>query len=222
MKVTTDSCLFGAWVSERVSIFEPGTVKALDIGTGTGLLSLMLAQKINCSVDAIELDKNAFEQAQENINSSLWKNRINIVHADAGEFVFPSHYDIIISNPPFYENELKSGDAKKNMAHHAGLSLQQLLGSVKINLYDEGKFYLLLPYKRNEEIEKLVNSNGLSIIQKTLVRQSVNHDFFRIMIEGVHEQNKKEMIVDELAIRNGKDQYTKEFIDLLKDYYLHL
>jgi tRNA1Val (adenine37-N6)-methyltransferase len=229
MKVTTDACLFGAWVSERVRRVESGVLspesgagRALDIGTGTGLLTLMLAQKSNDPIDAIEIDDDAFEQAKENINSSLWKERINIFHANAAKFVFPSQYDIIISNPPFYENELKSGDAKKNLAHHEGLSMQQLLSIIKKNLSAKGMFYLLLPYKRNEETEKLIHSNRLSILQKTFVRQSVNHDYFRIMIAGAHAMNKKEMIVDELAIKNEKEQYTEEFTALLKDYYLHL
>lgn len=229
MKVTTDACLFGAWVSGRALSVESGVLspqsgagKALDIGTGTGLLTLMLAQKTNCSIDAIEIDKDAFQQAKENINFSKWKERINIYHADVAEFAFPSQYNIIISNPPFYENELKSGDAKKNLAQHEGLSLLKLLSIIKKNLSAEGMFYMLLPYKRNEETERLVLSNGLSIIHKTLVRQSVNHDYFRIMIAGSHAMNKKEMTLDELAIRNDKEQYTEEFIALLKDYYLHL
>jgi tRNA1Val (adenine37-N6)-methyltransferase len=229
MKVTTDACLFGAWVAEKAGSMEsgdgssePGVRRALDIGAGTGLLTLMLAQKTNFLIDAIEIDDDAFEQAKENINSSAWKDRITIFHADAKEFAFPSQYDIIISNPPFYENELKSDDAKKNLAHHEGLTLQQLLSSIKKNLSAEGQFFLLLPYKRNEETEKLIHSNGLSIIQKTLVRQSVNHDYFRIMIAGVHAMNKKEMIMDELAIRDEMEQYTEKFTALLKDYYLHL
>jgi tRNA1Val (adenine37-N6)-methyltransferase len=222
MKVTTDGCLFGSWAAERVGSLESGDRRMLDIGTGTGLLSLMLAQKTDLSVDTIEIDKDAFEQAKENIAASSWKDRINIFHANAGEFLFPSQYDIIVCNPPFYENELKSGDAKKNMAHHGGLTLQQLLGIIKKNLSPEGRFYLLLPYKRNEETEKLINSNDLFIIQKTLVKQSVKHEYFRIMIAGGHVKYKKEMIAAELAIRNEKEEYTKDFIDLLKDYYLFL
>ena len=198
---SNDGCLF-VWGmgSERVGSQESGVGKILDIGAGTGLLSLMLAQKTNFSIDAIEIDKDAFEQVKENIAASPWKDRLNIFHADAGEFVFSSPYDIIVSNPPFYEKELKSDDVKKNMAHHGGLALQQLLQIIKKNLSDDGVFYFLLPYKRKEEIERVIHSNDLSIIQKKLVRQSVNHDFFRIMIAGGHVKDKKEMIVGELAI----------------------
>jgi tRNA1Val (adenine37-N6)-methyltransferase len=227
MKVTTDACLFGAWAAGRVGSLEsgvwsqePGVRKMLDIGTGTGLLVLMLAQKTNVSIDAIEIDKDAFKQAKENINSSLWKDRINIFHADVEEFNFPGQYDIIISNPPFYENELKSDDAKKNIAHHEGIALQSLLRIIKKNLSADGSFYLLLPYKRNEETERLAASNELSIIQKTGVRQSLKHNYFRIMIAGRHKQPEEKMTTDEISVRNDQQQYTNEFIDLLKDYYL--
>ena len=228
MKVTTDACLFGAWTGEKVGSqesivdsWESGVRKILDIGAGTGLLSLMLAQKTKALIDSIEIDRDAFEQAKENISASPWKERIHIYHADAAEFSFSSKYDVIISNPPFYENELRPPDEKKNIAHHGGLPLQQLLSIIKNNLSEEGLFFLLLPHKRNEEAERLINSNDLSIVQKILVSQSVKHDHFRIMIEGSCKKDKK-MIVDEISIRNEQQQYTGKFIDLLKDYYLHL
>lgn len=229
MKVTTDSCLFGAWVANEVITREPACRKArsevrriLDIGAGSGLLSLILAQKVIASIDAIEIDKDAFEQAKENINPSPWADRINIFHTDARDFPLSTQYDVIISNPPFYENELLSPDSKKNMAHHEGLALDELLKIIKKNLVPGGMFYLLLPYKRNAEIEKLVTTNHMYIIKKTLVKQSVNHDHFRIMIAGEHANGEKETIIDEIAIRNENDEYTNEFITLLKDYYLHL
>jgi len=150
MKVTTDGCLFGS-LSPTLSEGE-GVLKVLDIGTGTGLLALMFAQKNqNAFIDAIEIDKDAFEQAAENITASPWADRINIIHADARNYSFPQQYDIIISNPPFYENELKADDKKKNVAHHSDeLSLAKLLIVIKNNLSPSGTFFLLLPYKRNK------------------------------------------------------------------------
>jgi len=243
MKVTTDACLFGAWAAERVrsreygvqspeygvlsqaSItdrMEGGVEKVLDIGTGTGLLSLMIAQKKNTLIDAIEIDKDAFEQAGENIKGSPWKDNINIYHADAKQFLSPSKYDVIISNPPFYENELKSGDVKKNIAHHAGLTLQQLFTTIRKNLSTGGKFFLLLPYKRNQEAEKLMHAHDLTILQQIFVRQSVNHACFRIMIEGRHKQAEERPVINEISIWNDQQQYTSEFAELLKDYYLYL
>lgn len=229
MKVTTDACLFGAWAAKKamssefgVQSSESGVRRILDIGTGTGLLALMIAQNVNAAIDAIEIDKDAFEQAKENISASPWAEKINISNTDAKEFVFPDKYDVIISNPPFYENELKPSDFKKNIAHHGGLALNELLRVIKKNLSAYGEFYLLLPYKRNTEMEKLIISNNLSVVQKTLVRQSVKHDYFRIMISGGHKQAEEKIIMDEISIWNDQQQYTKEFIKLLRDYYLYL
>jgi tRNA1Val (adenine37-N6)-methyltransferase len=221
MKVTTDACLFGAWTAEEVKRQMSDVRRVLDIGTGTGLLSLMMAQKANVSIDAIEIDPDAFVQAKENVSASAWKDRVAIYRADAAQFKFSSKYDIIISNPPFYENELKSGDAKKNLAHHEGLSMQQLLKLIRENLSPPGSFFLLLPYKRTEEVEKMIDTTGLSIVQKISVRQSLRHDFFRTMIHGTHK-NDKEEITAEISIWDEQQQYTSEFIELLKDYYLYL
>src|ERR1700741_4578062 len=117
MKVTTDGCLFGSLVATLSKKEQPFNV--LDIGTGTGLLSLMFAQQQpHAHIDAIEIDKNAFEQASSNVSASPWHNRIKVLYGDARHFTFTTRYDVIISNPPFYENELKGNDDKKNVAHH--------------------------------------------------------------------------------------------------------
>ena len=222
MKVTTDACLFGAWAAERVGSCESGVGRILDIGTGTGLLTLMMAQKTRAFVDTIEIDKDAFEQARENIAASPWKEKINIYRGGAGEFSFPSKYDAIISNPPFYENELRSPDEKKNLALHGGLSLQDLLSIIRENLTEKGSFFLLLPYKRDTEIDKAIHANQLSIRKKILVRQSAKHHYFRIMIEGTNKPARQTTITNEINIWNDQQQYTKEFTALLKDYYLYL
>jgi tRNA1Val (adenine37-N6)-methyltransferase len=224
MKVTTDGCLFGAWVADKTKSEKLITKSCLDIGTGTGLLALMILQKNPAIViDAIEIDKDAFEQASENVAASPWPASIKTVHADAKEFVAAQKYDLIVSNPPFYEKELKSEKAKKNIAHHSeDLSLQELLAVVKNNLQPTGSFYLLLPYKRHKEIRELMPENELSITQMMLVRQSTDHDFFRILLSGKLKADQGETMVDEMAITDEKGQYTPEFVNLLKDYYLNL
>lgn len=232
MKVTTDACLFGAWVAERVMSHEPGIINPLpdrynllDIGTGTGLLSLMLAQKNpGAVIDAVEKDKDAAEQAGENVAVSSWTNRIKVFHADARKFNYPAKYDVIISNPPFYENELKSSDTKKNLAHHnEGLLLPELLSIIKQNLKAGGRFYLLLPYKRNEEIRNLFSSDKMTIRKTVFIRQSEKHGFFRLLVEGdLNIENQTETRIDEISIADKKEKITPEFKQLLKDYYLHL
>ncbi len=229
MKVTTDGCLFGAWITEQVRSMKSDVRggpddQLLDIGTGTGLLSLMVAQKTTALIDAIEIDNDAFEQAKENAANSPWSERINVIHANVKEFPFSKQYDVIFSNPPFYENELKSGNSKKNRAHHdESLLLDELLCIIKNNLQPGGRFFLVLPYKRNEEIDTAVKNNNLRVCHKVLVRQSVNHNYFRIMIRGEHQQEKSDRyITTQLAIKNEKQEYTPEFIGLLKDYHLYL
>ena len=108
MKVTTDSCFFGAWVARELQKTKSKIQTVLDIGTGTGLLSLLIAQKNEVEVDALEIDKDAFEQGRENINSSPWKNRVHVFNEDVRCFNPSKKYDCIISNPPFYEKEIES------------------------------------------------------------------------------------------------------------------
>ena len=224
MKVTTDACLFGAWVAEEVRSGEPGVRSSLDIGTGTGLLALMLAQKnFETKILAIEIDKDAAEQATNNIDSSLWKGKVDILETNVKEFSFPEKFDLIISNPPFYEKELRSDADKKNIAHHSeNLTLKELLGIIKDNLNTTGSFFLLLPYKRNDEIKKLFKDHQLHVSKMIFVRQSVKHDYFRIFIKGNLNAEEKGTEFDEISIRDDKQQYTNEFVMLLKDYYLHL
>jgi tRNA1Val (adenine37-N6)-methyltransferase len=226
MKVTTDACLFGAWVagqlapdSYRDGSKQPAVMHILDIGTGTGLLSLMIAQQCSTTIDAIEIDAAAAEQAKANMDASPWKERLCVIQGDAKEILATStkQYDVIISNPPFYENELQSGNEQKNTAHHSTeLSLDDLVSMIDTD------FYLLLPYKRYKEIDRLFNQTDLFITQKVLVRQSVNHDYFRIMLCGQKGESNSPVIENEISIKDDKDQYTAEFINLLKDYYLYL
>ena len=225
MKVTTDACLFGAWVVNEVKSEKSKVKNVLDIGTGTGLLSLMLAQKNSeIKIDAIEIDKEAAEQAKINIESSPWKEQISIISGDVKVFSFEKEFDLIISNPPFYENEIRSATDSKNIAHHSeNLTLKELLAVIKDNLGKTGSFFLLLPYKRNEEIKKLLKDHQLNISKILFVRQSVNHDYFRIMLKGkLNDHESIETEFNEMSIWNDSQQYTEEFKQLLKDYYLHL
>ena len=226
MKVTTDACLFGAWVAEQVWSQEPGVgiQQLLDIGTGTGLLSLMLAQKNPVAeIIGVEIDEDAKKQAKENINSSPWKDRIDVLEGDVKGHNFHEKFDLIISNPPFYEKEIRSATDSKNVAHHSqSLTLKELLAIIKKNLSLTGWFFLLLPYKRNDEIKKLFKDQQLHVSKMIFVRQSVKHDYFRIFIKGNLNAEEKETEFDELSIWDDKQQYTNEFVRLLREYYLHL
>ena len=149
MKVCTDACLFGAYVADQVKTKAANNI--LDIGTGTGLLSLMLAQRVPALIDAVEIDEAAYQQAKENFEQSPWKERLFAFNTDVTKFETEKKYDCIISNPPFFENDLKSNDSNKNNAKHdTSLSLDKLLQVVKKLLNDDGIFAVLLPYHRVE------------------------------------------------------------------------
>lgn len=225
MKVSTDACLFGAWASQLLSVSstrqKPGQ-KVLDLGTGTGLLPLMLAQKNGFfQIDAIEIDEGAAGQAGENVNASKWKERIHVIAEDARTFPFGKKYDIIISNPPFYENELKSANHQKNIAHHGQeLSFSELLNLIPHLLKPGGEFYLLLPYKREKEIERICKESGLEISTKVLVRQSHSRGYFRLMLRGILGTGLTPPVESEISIWDEHRQYTPEFGELMRDFYL--
>jgi tRNA1Val (adenine37-N6)-methyltransferase len=223
MKVTTDTCLFGSWCAEDINANtnSDNEINLFEIGTGSGLLSLMVAQKTNCIIDAIEIDEEAAQQAEENISDSPWKERIKVYREDVLLFNFSRQYDIIFSNPPFYENELSSGNKKKDTAHHGeGLKLEPLVQLIKQYLNPSGCFFLLLPFKRIAEAENILEKEHLFINKKLIVHQSLAHQPFRVMVRGGHNQLvKKEQ---HMFITGDNGEYTKEFVALLQEYYLYL
>ncbi|HET6766582.1 MAG TPA: methyltransferase, partial [Chitinophagaceae bacterium] len=196
----------------------------LDVGTGTGLLSLMIAQKNpEAKVLAIEIDEAAKSQAGENVEASLWKKRVDVRKGDVRNYSFPEKFDFIISNPPFYEKEIRSETDSKNVAHHSeNLTVKELLSVIRNNLKRDGSFFLLLPYKRNEEIKTLFKDHEFHISKTLFIRQSVKHEYFRIFIKGDLKVKEKETEFDEMSVWDEEQQYTARFIHLLKDYYLHL
>lgn len=223
MKVTTDACLFGAWVAEEIKHSNEPSQHLLDIGTGTGLLPLMILQKnLQLHVDAIEIDPDACKQAEENSIASPWSKQLTIIASDIRNFQTDKLYDTLISNPPFYENELNAAHPKRNIAHHGSeLTFNDLFDLINRHLNPAGTFYILTPYKRKAEIEKAMEVHHLHIAKEVYVRQSVNHDFFRIMLAGKKEKQADKQH-SEISICNEKQQYTHEFVKYLQDYYLYL
>jgi tRNA1Val (adenine37-N6)-methyltransferase len=221
MKVCTDSCLFGAWVAHKIKKDNSNAKSILDIGTGTGLLALMLAQKTIGSIDSVDIDKNAVAQASENFNSSAWKDRMKVFHADINEWQPPAKYDLIISNPPFYENDLIPANTGKAIAKHSStLQLKDLLSKAKSLLDEEGRIALLLPSHRSEWLENKALAYSFFVREKIEVRQTPLHNYFRTML--LLQCEKTETLKSELTIKNNNNQYTSEFRELLKDYYLNL
>ena len=221
MKVTTDGCLFGGYIAERITDYRLQIANCLDIGAGTGLLSLMLAQKSTAIIDAVEIDEAAYSQAKENFDQSPWKERLNIYNTDILTFSSDKKYDCIITNPPFFEDDLRSSDVNKNNAKHdTALTLKQLLQVIDLHLKEDGIFFILLPFHRAGYFEKEAALLNFYPAEKLNVRQTPTHDHFRTILSF----SRKEIIVTngELIIRDADNQYTTEFSALLKDYYLFL
>jgi tRNA1Val (adenine37-N6)-methyltransferase len=221
LKVSTDSCLFGAWIASKLGNtgFETGTV--LDIGAGTGLLMLMLAQQCDATIEGIEIDKPSYEQAKDNLKASPWANRMQISFGDVKEFVFDKKYDLIISNPPFYENDLKSNAANRNTAmHDESLKLDELLVIAEMNLKNTGMFAVLLPSFRAQKFIDAATEINLHLWSRVDVKQTQNHTFFRTMLLFGKQKGPAE--IHSITIKNEKDEYTPAFITLLSDYYLYL
>ena len=222
MKVTTDACFFGAWCAEEIAQLSFDDPTLLDIGAGSGLLSLMIAQKNKLHIDAVEIDEGAAMQAKENIADSPWTNHIEIFNEDILQFHPGKCYDIIVSNPPFYENELSSASKNKNVAHHSEeLKISEVIKIISTRLEADGVFFLLYPYKREQEIINLLADNELFITKKILLRQTTQHSPSRAMIMG-SKSEADESIITSAVIWNENKQYTERFVALLQEYYLHL
>ncbi len=213
MKVSTDACILGAYAPVT------SAKHILDIGTGTGLLALMMAQRSTALIDAVELDQYAFEQAYSNVRQSMFSHRINLHQGDIQTFA-PAHlYDCIVSNPPFYQNHLKSDKRAKNMAHHTDtLSFEALLTSVWRLLDEQGIFVVLLPDYEMGLLRKLCEAKGLFLQQSLCIRHRAGSKILRKI--GVFRKQKQAFITEELHIKDAQEQYTEAFKALLQAYYL--
>lgn len=221
MKVCTDACLQGAYTAAYLRGSDVRRV--LDIGTGTGLLSLMLAQELPDTVfNAVELDTAAAGQAAANFEASPWSERLSVMIADARELPVTEAYDFIITNPPFYETALKSSDKLRNQAMHATtLDYRALLRVIAAQLNPSGAFSVLLPYSVFDGFRELAAAEGYLPEKILHVKQSEKHDRFRTI--GIFRRNAGMAAVDTIAIRDtGHQQYTAAFTALLKPYYLYL
>ena len=173
-------------------------------------------------IDGIEIDPDAWLQCKENLESSRWKNQFTIYEGDVRSYSFPEKYDFIISNPPFYENDLSSPSAKKNQAKHSSdLNLRQLVSAIDRNLHLMGSFGLLLPYPRINYLIDCCADFQYSPSEQLNLRQSPQHPYFRSII-WFSKSIQAEVHASELTIMNEAGKYTDEFVNLLKDYYLWL
>lgn len=222
MKVTTDACLFGAWTARELGSV-PAINRLLDIGTGTGLLSLMISQPYPAlQIDAVELDPASAAEAVMNIEKAGKSAAITVVSSDIREFEPGYQYDCIISNPPFYENEIRSTDERKNKAHHdEGIRLKALIPEIQKHLRPGGDFFLLLPWKRLGAFLQLAETTGIAAAI-TPVKPRPENPLFRVLIRGWFSTAPAITEHESICIKDETDQYTAVFSTLLKPYYLYL
>lgn len=223
MKVCTDSCLLGAITIKKLKEDEKTPVNILDIGGGTGLLSLMLAQEFSgANIDCVEIDADACRQMKHNFAESAWQDRLHAIQADIKKFTSAIPYDVIISNPPFYENDLKGSVPSRIAAmHDSHLVFRDLLKVIKGKLSPDGVFYLLIPASREQEVEKLFSEVQACATEKFLIRHADGYPVSRIIYKGSFNAKKESVKIDELNIHQ-ENKYSAEFVELLKNFYLYL
>lgn len=226
MKIGTDGVLLGSWAS----VYE-NTYSILDIGAGTGVIALMLAQRSMAeNIEAIELDDDAFEQCTENFEASDWADRLFCFHAGFDEFVdeYTSEepdemelYDLIVSNPPFYTEEVSSGDlARDNARQNTSLPFDELVSGVAKLLAKQGSFATIIPFKEENQFIQLAHKNQLYPNRITRVRGTANTEIKRSLLEFTFV--KKEITTTELVIEKERNMYTQDYINLTKDFYLKM
>lgn len=219
MKIGTDGVLLGAWTSINHNPFN-----ILDIGAGTGILSLMLAQRSNAEqIEAIEIDDDAFEQCTENFENSPWNNRLFCFHASLLEYIdaVNEKFDLIICNPPFYSEDYKTQNQARDLARFSdAMPLEHIIFSVINFLSKKGKFSIIIPYKEEEKCIEEASLIDLFPNRILRVRGNKKSELKRSLIEFSYTENP--IYASELIIETERHQYTQEYINLTKDFYLKM
>lgn len=219
MKIGTDAVLLGTWTPLTNKPYN-----ILDIGTGTGVLALILAQRSTAEqIDAIEIDDKAFEQATDNFESSPWNNRLFCFHAGLDEFMDEpeDEYDLIISNPPFYTENYKTENTQRDLARFEdALPFEDLVEAADLLLSENGIFSVIIPFKEEERFLALAKDFELYPLKITRVKGTPNTEIKRSLLAFTRIQQTP--LIDELIIETARHQYTPEYIELTKDFYLKM
>lgn len=220
MKIGTDGVLLGAWAP-----IENNPFSILDIGTGTGIIALMLAQRSTAQqIDALEIDENAYEQATDNFENSPWNDRLFCFHAGLDEFVEEpeDEYDLIVSNPPFYSEDYKSTNEQRDLARFQdAMPFQDLIEAAALFLSENGIFSVIIPFKEESTFLALANEFELYPIKITRVKGTPSSEIKRSLL--AFSRNKTlDFPVDELIIETARHIYTSGYIELTKEFYLKM
>jgi len=224
MKVGTDSVLLGAWFA----IPEAGNV--LDIGTGTGILAIMAAQRSNAFIDAIEIDEEAYYQALDNCKKSKWRERIDVYHTSLQEYVpvASKKYDVIVSNPPYFSNSLQAASESRTMARHtASLSFEELADGIALLLKLDGSFATILPIKEAELFTAIAKRYGLYTSRMTYVKTTCSKPAKRILLQFGFQKVltfEETLIIEDEAKSDDCEMkqrfYSDEYKKLTRSFYL--
>ncbi len=221
MKIGTDGILLGAWAKAN----QPERI--LDIGTGTGLIALMMAQRFpNAVIDAVEIEPNAAEQAARNFSASPWLERLNLHHQAIQSFaasnLHDKAYSLIVSNPPWFVDSLKSNESHRNLARHTdSLSHDELLNSARQLLHSSGRFAIVLPFGDSASLVHSAHEKNLFCHRQCHVRSKPGLSFHRALLEFETGPPESPMIPQELTIENEQHHdYTESFRELTRDFYL--
>jgi tRNA1Val (adenine37-N6)-methyltransferase len=220
MKIGTDGVLLGAWTPINNC---PKAI--LDIGTGTGIIALMLAQRSDAQqIDALEIDENAYEQAVDNFENSQWGDRLFCFHAGLDEFVEEpeDEYDLIISNPPFYTDDFRSENEQRDLARfQEAMPFEDLVEAAALLLSKTGIFSVIIPFKAEEKFIALANEYDLFPIKITRVKGTPTAEIKRSLL-AFSQLKLDSFSSDELVIETSRHQYTAEYIALTQDFYLKM
>ena len=214
-KVGTDGVLLGAYADIS------GVRNILDIGSGTGLISMMLAQRCDAQITAIEPDYESFKQTCENINRCDWHNRITVEHSDLQNFNSKHEkFDLIVTNPPYFSDSLKSPDSRRSAArHNDSLTTVEILEGVLKLLNDDGRLQLIMPYVEGNVFIAEANKYGLYCNNILKIKPLPNAEIRRLILTFSRFQ--KKLIEKFLTIERGsRHEFTEEYINLTKDFYL--
>ncbi len=219
MKIGTDAVLLGAWTSVNHKPFN-----VLDIGAGTGILSLMIAQRSDASqIEAIEIDDDAFEQCSENFENSPWNDKLFCFHASLLEYIeaVDETFDLIICNPPFYSEDYKTEDEARDVARfNDAMPFEHLIYAVNDFLANDGIFSVIIPFKEEKKFIALAATIGLYVNKKLQVKGNPNSIIKRSLLEFSYTETKTES--HQLIIETERHQYTQDYINLTKDFYLKM
>lgn len=219
MKVTTEGCLFGAWAAQRIISKKVEPRRILDVGTGTGLLSLMLAQVTHrTTIEAIEINELAFQEASSNFSNSKWNNRLSCTHVKLQEYN-DEPYDMIICNPPFFRKNQLGNISNKNQAiHNDDLSMEDLSLCIARLLAKNGVAYVIYPEWEMNAFVRWMEKQTIYMHGKLDVKNKLDGDVFRVI--GRFKHGEKSMQTGQLIIRNKNGAYTDQFAKLVDPYYL--